>query len=312
MSEPAVDGAPGGPAAAPGQNAAGASARLDAWRATGAHRVDPVRFGFIEALARRAAVQQGLARRILDAKLNALLTAYAEAVERRQSTAAKTPPPSHATQAERATAPATPPLPAREATEPRPLARRQATVARPSPASPRQPPPAGAQALRCATPLPPPRRGALAELIDEVDRRHTAADHGGDNAHAAATAHGLPPSRPVELRAVNEFKATWSRLSADRRLNQSLMAKAPNNAGPLNSQHLVHRSLLLMRELSPAYLRQFMAYADALAWIEDVQDAGSSAPASMQSPPPAAATAPASRRQEGSGGKKPARGEKSG
>lgn len=310
MSEPAVDGAPGGPAAAPGQNAAGASARLDAWRATGAHRLDPVRFGFIEALARRAAGQQGPARRILDAKLDALLTAYAEAVERRQATAAKTPPPSHAAQAGRAAAPAIP-LPAREAAEPRPLARRQATVARPSPASPRQPPPAGAQAPSSATPLPPPRRGALAALIDEVDRRHTAAAHGGDNAHPAATAHGLPPSRPVELRAVSEFKATWSRLSADRRLNQSLMAKAPNNAGPLNSQHLVHRSLLLMRELSPAYLRQFMAYADALAWIEDTQDAGSSAPAAAQLPAPTAA-APALRRQEGPGGKKPARGGKGG
>ncbi len=309
MSEP--DDAPDGPSASAGQSQAGAAARLDAWRATGAHRVDPVRFGFIEALARRAQAQQGPARRILDAKLDALLAAYADAVEKSQAAAAKTPPPSHAAQAGRATAPSIPAA-ARAASEPRNLAHPQATVARPPPSSPRQPPPAVAQAASTATLLSPPRRGVLATLIDEVDRRHAAAPRDGD-AHTTAASHGLPSSRPVELKSVSEFKATWSRLSADRRLNQSLMAKAPGNAGPLNSQHLVHRSLRLMRELSPAYLRQFMAYADALAWIEDSQDAGGGGmPAAPTAAAAAAGPAPAARRQEGAVGKKPARGAKNG
>lgn len=53
-------------------------ATLDAWRAHGAHRHDPVRFCFIEALARRAAVHGGEARRLLDARLAGLLADYAD------------------------------------------------------------------------------------------------------------------------------------------------------------------------------------------------------------------------------------------
>ena len=60
----------------------GARATLDAWRARGADRVDPVRFHFIEALERRAAGHSGAARRILEDRLNSLLTAYAEDLEK--------------------------------------------------------------------------------------------------------------------------------------------------------------------------------------------------------------------------------------
>ena len=58
----------------------------------------------------------------------------------------------------------------------------------------------------------------------------------------------------------------------DRQLTQSL-AKLPENAGPLNSNLLVLRALTRLRELSPAYLNRFMAYADALLWLDDA-DAG--------------------------------------
>jgi len=55
-----------------------AAATIDAWRAGGAAAVDPVRFRFIEALARRTAMHEGLARQLLDARLAALLAAYAD------------------------------------------------------------------------------------------------------------------------------------------------------------------------------------------------------------------------------------------
>ncbi|WP_163220221.1 DUF2894 domain-containing protein, partial [Citrobacter freundii] len=42
---------------------------LDSWRASGADRLDRLRFCFIEALHRRAAGQTGEARRILDGRL---------------------------------------------------------------------------------------------------------------------------------------------------------------------------------------------------------------------------------------------------
>ena len=68
------------------------------------------------------------------------------------------------------------------------------------------------------------------------------------------------------------FKRTWSRLSADQRLAQA-RATLPDNAGPLNSHHLVHRSLTLMRELSPEYLERFVGYIDALQWLEQANEA---------------------------------------
>ncbi|MDM0015639.1 DUF2894 domain-containing protein [Variovorax sp. J22P168] len=81
-----------------------------------------------------------------------------------------------------------------------------------------------------------------------------------------------------ELKTLSYFRSTWSRLSADRRLTQSL-AKVPDNAGPLNSHQLVHRSLTLMHELSPEYLNRFMAYVEALMWAERLEADTAPAPA---------------------------------
>lgn len=53
-------------------------ARLQAWRTHGADRMDPVRFAFLEALASRTHVQQGEARRLLDARLSGLIASYAD------------------------------------------------------------------------------------------------------------------------------------------------------------------------------------------------------------------------------------------
>jgi len=50
------------------------------------------------------------------------------------------------------------------------------------------------------------------------------------------------------------------------------------NAGPLNSNQLVHRALSLMRELSPGYLQQFLSYTDALMWMEQIHAATAPAP----------------------------------
>jgi len=57
-------------------------ALLDAWKASGADRIDAVRFAMIDALARRAAERVGTTRRVLDDRLAALVAAYASDVER--------------------------------------------------------------------------------------------------------------------------------------------------------------------------------------------------------------------------------------
>lgn len=167
-----------------------ADGRLAALRQRGAADFDPVRFHFIEALARRTADQPGAARELLERRLADLLQAFAADLEHREAAtraAARDPGPD---------------------TEP-----------------------------------VPPARGPLAELLDHIA------------AHA--------PAQPAQLQAMRHLRRTWSRLSADRRLSQSL-ALQPGNAGPLNSHHLVLRALRLMHELSPDYLNRFMSQVDVL------------------------------------------------
>ncbi|MBR8320721.1 MULTISPECIES: DUF2894 domain-containing protein [Burkholderia cepacia complex] len=171
-------------------------AMLDAWREQGADRLDPVGFHRIDALERRAAVLDGAARALLDARLATLIDGFAKRVARDDDDA--------------------------EATR---------------------------ETVQAATGAP--ARGALAALVEglardpQVDRR------------------GLDP----EL--VDYFRTMWSKVRTEQQYRQSL-DQVPRNAGPLNSNSLVHRSLATMRELSPEYLQQFLSYVDALAWLEDL------------------------------------------
>lgn len=73
-----------------------ARSMLDAWREQGADRIDPVRFHFIEALARRSVNHGGEAGRILENRLCELLDAYACDVERAASQASQALPPTGA------------------------------------------------------------------------------------------------------------------------------------------------------------------------------------------------------------------------
>nr|WP_254696316.1 DUF2894 domain-containing protein [Lysobacter enzymogenes] len=70
-----------------------------------------------------------------------------------------------------------------------------------------------------------------------------------------------------QLAALDEFRMRFSRLRMDRQLRESLEPSS-TDAGPLNSGRLVHRALSTMQALAPEYLQQFMAYVDALAWME--------------------------------------------
>lgn len=70
-----------------------------------------------------------------------------------------------------------------------------------------------------------------------------------------------------EPNATQYFRNTWSKISVAKRVTQAL-DQAPQNAGPLNSQRLVLRSLALMREISPDYLNRFTSYVDALLCLD--------------------------------------------
>ncbi|MGN6328773.1 MAG: DUF2894 domain-containing protein [Rhodanobacter sp.] len=83
-----------------------------------------------------------------------------------------------------------------------------------------------------------------------------------------------------DIPALADFRQLWSTLRADSELSRSV-ADTPTDAGPLNSTALASRAIALMRELSPGYLRAFLAYVDDLAWLEQLDrqgaDAGSAA-----------------------------------
>jgi hypothetical protein len=123
-----------------------------------------------------------------------------------------------------------------------------------------------------ATSLCEPARGALAGLIDYMASHAPANSDGPAAGNSVPPAVSGPPSYP-KLEVLDYFREIWTRVSTERQLRQSL-AQVPGNAGPLNSSSLVHRSLSLMRELSPGYLQQFLSYVDALSWMEQVNGGG--------------------------------------
>ncbi|ABE35149.1 hypothetical protein DR64_6130 [Paraburkholderia xenovorans LB400] len=202
-----------------------ARATLGAWRERGADRLDPVRFHFIEALARRAAGHSGEARRILDDRLAGLLEAYAGQIERATSAIADTDTDTDTdTDADAHT----------------------------------------------AAPANGPLHETLKSLVDSIASQ------------PALATTGLPRSASYpELAELDYFREVWSKVRTEKQMRQSL-EQVPGNAGPLNSSSLVHRALSLMREISPGYLKQFLSYADALSWMEQIN--GGAAPSGKDVP----------------------------
>ncbi|WNH52278.1 DUF2894 domain-containing protein [Stenotrophomonas oahuensis] len=62
-------------------------AQLQRWRTQGHDRIDPVHFAFLEALQQRAHAHDGALRRVLDARMQVLLDAYAARIESQPATA---------------------------------------------------------------------------------------------------------------------------------------------------------------------------------------------------------------------------------
>jgi hypothetical protein len=113
--------------------------------------------------------------------------------------------------------------------------------------------------------------GPLAALLDYLAAQPRAEGVGLPERTQAGGARAFP-----EPALLDYFRETWSRVSTERQLRTAL-DQVPKNAGPLNSSSLVHRALTQMHALSPAYLRQFLSYVDALSWLE--QATGERAPA---------------------------------
>ena len=146
-----------------------------------------------------------------------------------------------------------------------------AAAAAPATAAPRGSTAGTAPAPDAAAPTP-----TLSTLLARLQEVGMAAGAGSAAAEgderAAATSATAPiaagTSRPPrDLNIVQQHRGAWTQLRAEQRVAQSQTA-LPDQAGPLNSQLLLHRALTLMRETSPGYLQHLMGQAEALMWLE--------------------------------------------
>jgi hypothetical protein len=76
------------------------------------------------------------------------------------------------------------------------------------------------------------------------------------------------PQPARELASALRFRRVWSNTRAQDSVALAA-AQRPANAGPLNSQVLMLQSLDLMAQLSPDYLRRFVAHAESLLWLQE-------------------------------------------
>lgn len=238
-------------------------ALLDTWRKQGDDQANPLAFHYMSALRNRLHAHQGPARQMLESKLSGLIAAYAERLQQR-------PPP--AVNAAPATAPA---IPARGM-----LAELADTLANHAKqrTSATAPLATGDAATGAASAHGGSSQGEPMARLSSASAPHGGAPLDGasiDNATAgAAHVAEAPASSPLpELDALGELRRLWSSVRSDSQVKRCLQ-NSPTNAGPLNSSSLVHRSLNLMREVSPGYLQQFLSYVDVLAGLEQMKDGG--------------------------------------
>lgn len=195
------------------------TAWLAALQAKGASAVDPVRWAYLQALARRLSTRSGRARQLLEQRLRQGVQALQVAME--------------------------------------------------------------APSRGGAVPVSPSAAG-LKDLLARLaaGSAEPAVPPGGSTSGGALPRQGAPETAaaPGELKSVRHFRHAWKRLNAEQRLAQS-RAALPQNAGPLNSQHLVHKALQQMRQRSPAYFERFVAQVDGLLWLEQMLGEGATPPA---------------------------------
>jgi hypothetical protein len=255
-------------------------ATLAAWREGGSQAFDPVRFRFIESLAERATACDGPARELLDARIRGLVDGYRDDLLAAGSAAGRGDQ-ADALGAEPAAGVAATET-ATEALRAEPAAEATATDAIADVA-------ATGHAAQDATGAAGFPDATLATLLAYIAGRVPAQSADPVDREAAARRAAYP-----EIPDLDYFKKAWSLVSSDTQLRQS-SEQVHENAGPLNSSRLVHQSLLLMRELSPGYLHQFLSYTDALSWMDQLTAA--LAPAAKETP-----KAPAARKSARSKG----------
>ncbi len=106
---------------------------------------------------------------------------------------------------------------------------------------------------------------------------------------------GTSTGGKADMKSLRQFKDTWARMSAEDDVKQAI-ERGPRNAGPLNSHQLVLRSLSVMRDVSPDYLRRFMTHLDALLWLDQLSHKPTTAEGKPGKPTASPASKPKTRR----------------
>lgn len=213
-------------------------ARLASLRDDGAWRFMPARWRTLQALARRLEGQPEGVRKVMQERLARGLEAHAQALAQARLDA-------------------------------QPLADQ---IAQDHPLQAR-----AARSLLAAGDLAGLRRLALRAVASQPAQARTPLHQLNESlrAHRGETATrdgqaAAPAAR--ELASARRFREAWARERAKAQVDQAVLRR-PAQAGPLNSHSLVLESLALMRELSPDYLRHFMAQVEGLQWLQAAQQA---------------------------------------
>ena len=237
------------------QKPAALQPQLAELQALGAERFDPVRFRYIETMARRSAELDGAVAEIVAGKALLALQDYRSALSRAR-------------------------------TEGQSLLERVADT-RPELEE-------RARALfdafdfralrRLAAGRQPAAGGALSVLLDRLDGNESSAGSGAigellrrqeaDAIRSVSADTTAPPAtNPGELRAASYFRDARRQRHAETVVSRAVLA-APEDSGPLNPQKLATRSLCALGKLSPAYLGRFVASVETLLWLEKAGETG--------------------------------------
>jgi len=264
--------------------------RLAALRQVGVHRLDPVRWVYLESLARRVPAAPAPVARLLSARLTQALQASEDRwlpnkpVDDAARNAAlpaspaaaqvETGPVAGGLSDEARTVEPGGPVKAFAAV----FARRRAGLAR----QPAQQPQAvtARSAVQALTALNAYIAQATRPRADALARSGLAGDHdGAPNARSGAmtATMDLPTASAAASAATREVVAglksarhmgdAYARLQSARRAEQAVR-HAPENAGPFNPHRLMARALVAMQDLSPAYLHRFVQRVDVLLQLE--------------------------------------------
>lgn len=74
-----------------------------------------------------------------------------------------------------------------------------------------------------------------------------------------------------ELKSVRQYRESWLKESSVKLVSRAI-EQSPDNPGPLNPDMLATQSLVALRSLSPSYLKRFIPFVETLLWLEKTND----------------------------------------